>query len=421
MCLQRCRDPDVQSIGRATSHRTGCTGLVIRMNEHYSIRMFWKKKPPASPLEAARKYPDRLPPGRKRYLYSKPFGEDLKGDDLPGKFSDFSFILQQIDLKPGSCILDVGCGPGWMSEFLSRMGFAVTGIDASPGMISIARKRLRHTGFHFKRARPDCRFEVMDAHDMPFHECFDAAVVYDTLHHFEFESAVLNNVYKALRPGGKLFLKEPPESHPQSQSARQEMETFGIIEKGYSRDRIEAMLAAAGFQSIRFYYKTGFGVPESRVSGPYLEAVTRAGHREHYIWAFKPPVTIDSRFPGKLSARYDWNRPVPASSRPGEILEIDLTVTNTGDTIWLHEPRLEGGHIRLAVVLEKEDGSELNSAWGQAYLPRDVSPGGSCRLTCRVETPRNPGRYLIRCELLSELLQWFGHAATLPLQVGLQE
>jgi len=57
------------------------------------------------------------------------------------------FIIQTIEnqakLKRNAQILDVGCGPGkWVGLFAER-GFVTTGIDSSPWMIRLAKKRIR--------------------------------------------------------------------------------------------------------------------------------------------------------------------------------------------------------------------------------------------------------------------------------------
>jgi len=77
-------------------------------------------------------------------------------------FRDFKDmpVLEQVALK--NChgkILDVGCGAGSHSLYLSKKGFSVTSIDASEGAISVCRKRgldsaictdfLKYTGQQF--------------------------------------------------------------------------------------------------------------------------------------------------------------------------------------------------------------------------------------------------------------------------------
>jgi len=46
-------------------------------------------------------------------------------------------------------VADIGCGPGYISDFLAGLGLPVRGIDLSPAMIDLAR-----------RARPDLRFDL---------------------------------------------------------------------------------------------------------------------------------------------------------------------------------------------------------------------------------------------------------------------
>ena len=45
-------------------------------------------------------------------------------------------------LKPGACILDFGCGPGYFSLELARAGFTVLGYDIADGCIASAKEYL---------------------------------------------------------------------------------------------------------------------------------------------------------------------------------------------------------------------------------------------------------------------------------------
>ena len=76
--------------------------------------------------------------------------------------------------------------------------YEVTGIDISPGMIALAQRR-------------DCgaRFLILDYEVGPIPGEFDAAVIYDALHHAEIEYRVIKNVYDALVPGCVLITIEP--------------------------------------------------------------------------------------------------------------------------------------------------------------------------------------------------------------------
>lgn len=56
-------------------------------------------------------------------------------DDLPHD----KFSLLEKHLKPKSCLLDAGCGPGHHSAYFHSRGFAVTGIDLASEPIRIAK------------------------------------------------------------------------------------------------------------------------------------------------------------------------------------------------------------------------------------------------------------------------------------------
>jgi len=55
-------------------------------------------------------------------------------------------------------LLEIGCGTGHWSAFFSAKGYNVTGVDVSEGMLMRARQK----------SLQNCRFEMADAHDLPF-------------------------------------------------------------------------------------------------------------------------------------------------------------------------------------------------------------------------------------------------------------
>jgi SAM-dependent methyltransferase len=77
-------------------------------------------------------------------------------------------------------ILDVGVGNGWTSDFFARAGYEVTALDISSDMIDIARQRTC-----------SALFMVADYEAGPIGDMFDAAVIYDALHHSDDEYLVI--------------------------------------------------------------------------------------------------------------------------------------------------------------------------------------------------------------------------------------
>jgi len=97
----------------------------------------------------------------------------------------------------GRRILDAGCGSGPLFAALRDRGALVTGIDASTGMLELARRRLGD----------DADLQVTDLQDpLPFPDAaFDDVIASLVLHYFEDWTAPLAELRRVLRPGGRLI------------------------------------------------------------------------------------------------------------------------------------------------------------------------------------------------------------------------
>jgi 2-polyprenyl-3-methyl-5-hydroxy-6-metoxy-1,4-benzoquinol methylase len=108
-----------------------------------------------------------------------------------------------------SRILEVGCGPGYMSLELARAGFDVTGLDLSQKCIEISQ---RFAGSDpFKKDRGPLNFIAGDffSNEQLRKESFDAVVFLGALHHFPEQQQVLSRARDLLLPGGLLIAHEP--------------------------------------------------------------------------------------------------------------------------------------------------------------------------------------------------------------------
>jgi SAM-dependent methyltransferase len=97
----------------------------------------------------------------------------------------------------GRRILDAGCGSGPLSAALRDRGAVVTGIDASAGMLALARRRLGD----------DADLHVADLNDpLPFADgAFDDVVSSLVLHYLEDWGPTLAEMRRVLKPGGRLI------------------------------------------------------------------------------------------------------------------------------------------------------------------------------------------------------------------------
>jgi SAM-dependent methyltransferase len=92
-------------------------------------------------------------------------------------------------------LLEVGVGSGRLLARLAERGWEVTGIDASPRMVELARARL-----------PDARLEVARAEELPFEDAsFDVVVAVGVLEYSALDPS-LRELARVLRPGGRAVV-----------------------------------------------------------------------------------------------------------------------------------------------------------------------------------------------------------------------
>jgi arsenite methyltransferase len=103
---------------------------------------------------------------------------------------------------PGERILDVGCGPGFLSaELRQEVGPAgsVVGVDASPAMLALAARRCDGLGNVTLHQGVATSLPVADA-------SFDGAVCVQVLEYVDDTQAALRELYRALAPGGRVVI-----------------------------------------------------------------------------------------------------------------------------------------------------------------------------------------------------------------------
>ncbi len=94
-------------------------------------------------------------------------------------------------------ILDMGCGAGFLTHELVKLGHGVTGIDLSERSLQTAQKFDQTGRVAYLKA---------DATALPFPDTsFDAVCAMDLLEHVENPSALIQEASRVLKPGGLFF------------------------------------------------------------------------------------------------------------------------------------------------------------------------------------------------------------------------
>ncbi|MFB0533936.1 MAG: class I SAM-dependent methyltransferase [Anaerolineae bacterium] len=115
-----------------------------------------------------------------------------------------NLLIARAGIAKGLNILEIGCGTGVFTAKLAVTIANITATDISPELLERARERV-----------PNARFQIADAERMPFAKgVFDGVVGSSILHHLNLE-VTLKEMYRVLKPGGRLAFAEPNMLNPQ--------------------------------------------------------------------------------------------------------------------------------------------------------------------------------------------------------------
>lgn len=170
---------------------------------------------------------------------AKWYQDAIAKDDSYQKTVIIPHLTRLMDIKPGQCILDVGCGTGLFCREWAKAGARVAGVDMGPDLIALAKSE--------KTANVD--YHVADASNLDFlhSESFDQAVIVLALQNMLDLHGVIRECSRLIKPKGKiiLVLNHPAYRIPQASTWGWDEEKniqYRRIDKYLSEEKVEILM-----------------------------------------------------------------------------------------------------------------------------------------------------------------------------------
>ena len=117
---------------------------------------------------------------------------------------DIPFYVEQA-IASGGPVLELGCGTGRVSVPVAQAGVEIVGIDASPGLIEVAKRKARTAGITER-----CTFHVGDMREVNLRHRFPLGIMpfrsFQSMLSVADQQSALERVQEHLAPGGRLVL-----------------------------------------------------------------------------------------------------------------------------------------------------------------------------------------------------------------------
>ncbi|MDX6628418.1 MAG: hypothetical protein QOH00_664 [Gaiellales bacterium] len=114
----------------------------------------------------------------------------------PVQIPFFEAALDAIGIENGMRLLDAGCGAGLALTLAAERGAIVSGLDASAGLLEVARERL-----------PEADLREGDLEALPYaDDSFDAVTAFNSVQYASDPTAALREIRRVARPGARVAI-----------------------------------------------------------------------------------------------------------------------------------------------------------------------------------------------------------------------
>lgn len=206
------------------------------------------------------------------------------------------YLVNAAQVSPGMSVLDVACGPGYVSDAIRKLGAIPIGIDFSKRMVAIAKKMF-----------PGIRFAQGDAQNLACDDAsFDRVLINFGLLHLSHPEQACAQAFRVLRSSGKFGFTvwAPPARSPGAKIVNDAIEAHADLNvqlpegpPRYLYDQKEecrSVLEKVGFDGHSMIYQTRSVEWHLPTAHYFFEAERDAGVRTAGLLARQSPERLNA-------------------------------------------------------------------------------------------------------------------------------
>jgi ubiquinone/menaquinone biosynthesis C-methylase UbiE len=374
-------------------------------------------------IQAAKDYVGRTEDGG-LHLYLKPI------DPCPGNSEYYKEVyqvlnlLKAMDVTPGGRIVEVGSGPGWVTEILMGLGFEVEAIEPSEAMIQVAQDRIatyiqRHRIRHPRRVTFHC--QSCEECSLPDNSA-DAVLFHEALHHVIDEDQAMVQCVRILRPGGVLGVSGDtnwrPDNRAEAEYLEEVMAHYGHLENPFTWEYLRYLLEKHGFQDIVRYHGVNGFFPVEQEHLTIKEVAQFGADILNNVTARKPGGCVLSTADPKASTRGEIHLIHVGHDELKRRADLRVKLVNRGETTWLHRDQApNAGYVTVALTQGGCGQASHREAANRCHLPRSVSPGEELLMDARFYLPEGYREQPWHIDMVNERMFWFSERGMATVEV----
>lgn len=390
-----------------------------KLFDHSSTSISLNKEEVLKYNEAHEKY--FLNFANREYEKNKPFGNPNECSDILYRMG---MLLSGAKIGRSQKIGELGCGGGWLSNYISKLGNEMHLMDVSNEAINISKelfaksdRNKHHIFFHTLK---DDVIKLPDNY-------LDRIIVHDALHHIPNPQNILKECYRVLKNGGIVGLSECGPVHSKIGAIIECREKTGILERDITLNDLEVLAEKSGFSEVKIKPYLSVNQKEIELSkfkklvsndlqiidnSEILDSFSRGDQTIAFF--YKGNFTFDTTYPNKPEAeillidkKIDKDRVI-----------IELQITNTGDTIFLTKRNELGAFCKLGCHLNELDGRNIVFDFLHQDLTNfdDIKPNEKINIKLNLETEKVKNK-ILEFDLIIEGVCWLSYMGSKTLQL----